>query len=282
MQETTQAANEEVTEIDLGEIFGLLLHRIWLILAGAGAVGAVGFILSFFVIAPKYESTTKIIILNRQNESTLTYSDMQLASQLTKDYEELIVCRDVLEQVIAECGLEDSYEELMGRIAVTNKSDTRIIGITVTDTDPARAQYIANTVRDVATQQIVKVTDVEAVNTVDSANLPEKKSSPSVKMWTAAGALLGMAAVCAAVIIKYLLDDSVKTAEDVEKYLGTTALALIPVMEKSDGEEKHRVRKREKEKTAKTAPKRKKTARPETDGIAIEEIIRLEGEGSGR
>ena len=52
--------NNDVIEIDLLEIMGLLLSR-WLLIILVGITTAlIGFAISFFVIAPTYESTTKI------------------------------------------------------------------------------------------------------------------------------------------------------------------------------------------------------------------------------
>lgn len=223
--------NEEI-EIDLGEMFRVLLHYAWLLII-CTVVGAVaGFAVSKFVITPKYESTTGIYIMARQNDtSTVTYSDTQLSTQLTKDYEELIVCRTVLEKVIAKCGLSDSYESLKGRVDVENTSNTRIIYITVKDTDPIMAMNIANNIREVASEHITAVTDTEAVTVVDEANLPTEPSEPSVKKWTVLAALVGLILSAGFIIIRYLVDDTIKTSDDVENYLGLSTLAVIPIME---------------------------------------------------
>jgi len=90
----------DAIEIDLLELLGVLLGQIWLIL-GVGLMAAlIGFAISRFVITPTYESTTKIYILNKNENTTVTYTDVQLGSQLTKDYAELISSRYVLEEVI--------------------------------------------------------------------------------------------------------------------------------------------------------------------------------------
>ncbi len=63
---------------------------------------------SRFVLTEQFESTTRIYVLNRQNDETLTYTDVQLGTQLTKDFREIIKSRYVLEQVIDICGLQDA------------------------------------------------------------------------------------------------------------------------------------------------------------------------------
>ena len=64
---------------------------------------------------PNYESTTKIYILNKQENNAVTYSDIQLGTQLTKDYAELIQSRFVLEEVVQGMGLDLSYDEMKKR-----------------------------------------------------------------------------------------------------------------------------------------------------------------------
>ena len=223
---------DDVLEIDLLELFGLLLHKLWLLALCTVLAGALGYVLSAFAVTPQYESTTGVYILSSSaDNSTLSYSDTQLATQLTKDYEELITCRSVLEAVIEECGLEDSYGQLLERVSVENAADTRIVYITVKDPNPARAQEIADSIREIASDHIKEVTDVEAVNVVDTANLPSGPSEPSILKWTAIGAALGLVLCAAVVVIRYLLDDTIKSSEDVENYLGLSTLALIPMLQ---------------------------------------------------
>ena len=243
--------NEEI-EIDLGEIFGVLLHYIWIIIISAVVLAMVGFAVSKFVMTPMYKSTTGIYIMPKQNNSaSVTYSDTQLATQLTKDYEELIVCRTVLESVILECGLNDSYSSLKSRVSIVNTNNTRIIYITVTDASPQMAQKISDTIREIASKHITNVTDTEAVTVVDEANLPTTPSEPSVKKWTLLAAAVGVIFSSGIIIIRYLLDDTIKSAEDVENYLGLSTLALIPIMEVID-DDGRKVKKKNKKKSADT------------------------------
>ena len=221
--------DSDVIEIDLREIFSLLWHHIIELGLMLIVCAGIGFILSSYVMHPTYESTTKIYILNRQSDTTVTYSDVQLGTQLTKDYAQLVQSRYVLEQVIEDLGLEDeTYDTLSGKVSVTTPTDTRVLAITVTYGNPMDAMNIANDIREVAAVHIKNVMDIEAVNVVETANYPDRKSGPSVSKWTAVCGLLGCVLLAAVFIIIYLVDDTIKTSEDVEKYLGISTLALIP------------------------------------------------------
>lgn len=233
--------NDDVIEIDLQELIGLLLYKLWLIIICAivGASGA--FIISRFFVTPLYESTTSVYILNKNENSTVTYTDVQLGTQLTKDYAQMIKSRDVLEGVLEGYQLNESYKSFADRVAVNTPSDTRMIQITVTDEDPYAAQLLADEVRKLAAEKITEVMDIQAVNTVDEANLPEKPASPSIIKWTAIGGALGIILCAAILIIRFLMDDTIKTTEDVEKYLQLSTLASIPVKDEDSkkGRKRH-------------------------------------------
>ncbi len=234
MDVSSRREDDEI-EIDLGEVFFLLLGRFWMI-ALCGILGAVAaFLISSFVVTELYESTTKVYILNNDS-GNITTSDLQLGTQLTKDYVVMITSRSVLEKVIADNALTDeTYTSLARKTSVKATNDTRIVSITVTDPSPVKAQYLANEIRKVAAERIEEVMNIEAVNTVDEANLPTKPSSPNVLKWVAIGGLLGAFACAGVILISFLMDDTVKTSEDVEKYLNMSTLGMIPVKE----EEKH-------------------------------------------
>ena len=225
----TNQSQDNVIEIDLYELFHLLLSKLWLIIAVGMFTGLIAMGISKFVLAPTYQSTTKIYILNKQNDQNVTYSDVQMGTQLAKDYKELINSRYVLEEVIQKQKLNMDYNSLLSKVAVTTPADTRVVAITVTDTDQVRTMNVANCIREVASDHIQNVMDVEAVNVVESANMPTKKAGPSVSKWSMVGGMLGVLIVCAIAIIGYLMDDTIKSSEDVEKYLGLSTLALIPL-----------------------------------------------------
>lgn len=226
MQENSN--KDDVIVIDLRDLWNILLGKLWIIIASTLLVGIAGFVVSAFLIAPKYESTTSIYIMSKQNSDVMTYSDAQLSSQLTKDYEKLVVGRYVLEQVMESYEIEEKYEDFADRVTVENVTDTRIIEITVKDEDPYRAQALADAIREVAAGHIQAVTDVQAVNVAEHANLPLEPSEPSVLLWTALGILLGGFISVGIITIRFLADDTIKTAEDIEKHLELSTLALIP------------------------------------------------------
>ena len=120
-------------EIDVLELFHVLLNKFWIILL-AGIIAGLAFIGgTILFITPQYESTTKMYVLSKQDNNTLTQQDMQTSLSLTKDYAEMIQSRTVTEAVIAQLGLDMTHEQLVKKISVSNTTDTSIITFSVLD-----------------------------------------------------------------------------------------------------------------------------------------------------
>ena len=225
--------NDEV-EIDIGHILSILWEKILVIIATGIIVGLAGFLVSKFLITPKYESETKLYVLNRANDSATTLSDVQLSTQLTKDYQILVTSAPVMNQVIKELGLNMKASELASTISVDTPSDTRVLQITVTSDDPKRAKDIADKVAQVSSKKICDIMKIEQVNVIEEGSLSEEPAVDTVQKWTLIGLALGIVLSCAVIIIRSMLDDTVKTTEDVEKYFDLSTLAVIPISEEMD------------------------------------------------
>lgn len=231
--------NQEV-EIDLGEIFHVLLGRLGIIILSGIVLGLISIVGTMLFIDPQYESTTKIVVLSKQDNNTLTNQDMQTSTLLTKDYAELIKSRTVTEGVIAELNLDLEHKELLEKISVENQTDTRIVAISVRDEDPYMASQIANAIRDVASVHIQEVMDVDAVNVVETANIPNESASPSLVKNGILGGVLGVVLSVIIILAVYLSNDTVKTPEDVERYLQLSVLGNIPLMDKEKKSKKQK------------------------------------------
>lgn len=253
MNQNNRDNRDDVIEIDLVELLGVILHNLWIIIVSGVIVAAVALLVSYFIITPKYESVTKIYVISKTNADTMTYSDLQAGSTLTKDYKELVKSRPVLEEVLAETGIDVELKDLEEQITVEVPTDTRIVSITVEDKDPYEARIIADSVRIAASKHIQEVMDTEAVNVVEEASLPIEKSSPSILMNTAIGYAVGLFLAIAIVMINYIMDDTIKTPDDVEKFLGVSVLGSIPYSENdlSDKAEMERYEKKKKQRKKK-------------------------------
>ncbi|WP_455542994.1 YveK family protein [Intestinibacter sp.] len=239
-----QNQTRNVMEIDLKEILNVIVKNIVLIVLVGAICGLAANLFSSNFISKNYQSSTKIYVITRQDNTTLTYNDLETGRQLTKDYIELVTARPVLDEVINELKLNMVPEQLKGMISVNVPSDTRILQITVTSNDPYEAKKIADAVRKSSSKHITKVMDIKTVNVVEDANLPTYPSGPNIKQNTIFAAGLGAFLSICVVMVMFLLDDTIKTSNDVEKYLGLGVLGSIPKdSSKGDNDGKIKIRK---------------------------------------
>lgn len=213
-----------------------LLRKLWskkffIVFVGL-LVGTIALLGSVFFIKPKYTSTTRIYVVSRSSDTALTNQDLQAGAYLVNDYKEVITSSEVLSSVIDQEKLSMSAAQLSDEIAVDIPTDTRVISISVTDTDAQRACDIANTVRQVAAEKIKAVTKVDDVTTLESATKPSHPSSPNVKKNAAIGALAGVFLAIVGILVAEVLDDRVRRPEDIEEVLGMTLLGVVPDVDK--------------------------------------------------
>ena len=225
--------NQEANTIEIDVLS--LLRTIWrkkfLILLTAILTTGLAFAYSAFLATPQYDSTTRLYVVNQSsdNGAVITTQDLQAGSFLVKDYKEIILSQDVLKNVTTTLGIADDIKE---KITVNIPVDTRILSITVRDSDPNQAATIANTLRDEAAKKIIEVTKVSDVTTLEAALPAENPSTPQTKRNLVLGFIVGAFLATALVLVLEVLDDRVKRPQDIEEGLGMTLLGVVPQAEK--------------------------------------------------
>ena len=222
----------EDTEIDLLELLFVLKRKWWMIILFGilGCASAIG--INMFLITPQYQSTSQMYVLSK--ETTLnSLADLQIGSQLTKDYKIIIQSRPVLEEVIEKLGLNINYKQLRSKLKIDNPSDTRILSLTVTDPDPENAKEIVNQISMSSSQYIGDLMEVVPPKIIEFGIASYEKSGPGIKKNAVLGGILGVCLISAIIITIELLDDSIKSEDDLEKNLGLTILASLPEYKKS-------------------------------------------------
>ena len=211
----------------------LLLRRIWsqkLIIVLTTLVFTAGALMySLFIATPKYNSTTRVYVVNQKKDNqAITTQDVQLGTLLVKDYKEIILSNSVMSDVVAKNKLQITPGELAKKISVDAPKDTRIISITVTDNDPQKARDLANAVREVSADKIKEVTKIEDVTTLEQAEAALTPSSPNVFKNSVLAALLGFILAVGGVVLIELMDDRIKRPEDIEETMNLVLLGVIP------------------------------------------------------
>lgn len=219
-------------EIDLWDLIGFLRSKIWFIIICGLLAASIAGLFSKFLITPIYSSTTKLYIVNKSTSlSSLSLSDLQLGTQLTKDYMVLVESRPVTEQVIENLGLDMEYEELLNILTISNPADTRILEISVDYPDAFIAKEIVDEFAAVSSKRIATIMDIKEPAVVESGHTAVKPTSPHVMKNTVIGALIGLFISTIIFGVMYLMDDTIKSSEDIEQYLGLNTIGLIPLEE---------------------------------------------------
>ena len=218
--------DEEVT-IDLLEVFYLFRCNIVWILLFALIGGLLAGVITYFGITPQYQASARLYIVSSSSD-VINLSDLQIGTNLASDYKELILLRPVLESVIRNLNLNMTPGKLRGLLSVTNTSGTRILKITATTSDPQLSADIANEMAKVAIVWLPQAMNGKTPNIVEDAVVPTSRSSPSYSRNIMIGALAAAVAFCAFLVIRMMMNDTVVSPEDLEKYFGSMPLTTIP------------------------------------------------------
>lgn len=227
MEHNRSTYQEDEIQIDLLGLVAALKKKLWLILLAALIGGTLTGVFSKFVLVPQYTSSAMLYVLSK--ETTLaSLADLQIGSQLSKDYRVIINVRSVLQEVIEKCGLDMDYKELRKKLSITNDSDTRILTLTVTDADPQLAKMLVDQVAISASDYIGDIMEMIPPKIIEDGEVSLVPVSPNHKKNAILGAMAGIVLVGGVITVRFLLNDTVKTEEDVEKYMGLTVLASVP------------------------------------------------------
>lgn len=235
-----QVQKDEV-EIDLLELAHVLWRKWWAIFLCMVIGVVVAFGGTKFLMTPKYTASSMIYILSERTEAT-TMSDVQIGASLAQDFIILGKSRPVVEPVIEKLNLDMTYGEVVEEIGIENPDGSHILKISVTDPDAELAADISNEIAEAMKKQIAEVMGTDLPNSVEEASVPEEPSSPNTMKNVLLGGLLGAVLAAAAIILLYVLDDTIKNEDDVKRYLQLNTLAALPVEKRAGVAKSKKVR----------------------------------------
>lgn len=224
---------DDEIEIDLKELFFELLNNWVMIVTSTVLVAVVAFCISNFIMIPQYESTSELYVLSKSTSIT-SLADIQMGTNLTNDYKVVVAGRPVLEQVISNLGMDETYNSLKERVAINNPSNSRILQITVTDANPKQAKMIADEIAKVGSAFIAEKMEQDAPTIIQYGYADGEPVSPNKLMNTVLGAAIGAFLAIAIVIITYLMNDTIMSGDDIERKLGMNVLGTLPLEDESE------------------------------------------------
>ncbi len=225
----TSAASDSDGEItiDLVDLFYRLLAN-WKLILCLALIFAIGMgVYTIYFITPMYSATSIIYVLSP--ESILNMSSLQLGTALTSDYIKVFDMWEVHEEVISNLGLDYSYSKIRSMLSVTNSTGTRMLDIKFTSPSPAEAAAVANEYAKVASKYIQETMATDKPNIMSVALEPTNPVSPNRVRNIALGFILGALLAAGIVVFRFLMDDKLKTAEDIRQYTGLVTLAVVPI-----------------------------------------------------
>jgi capsular polysaccharide biosynthesis protein len=232
-QKVQQSGGNAPAEIDLVEIFFMLVYH-WKMLLLFTLIGTV--VMGFYhlqIVKPKYTASTEMYITS--TDSVISLSDLQLGSNLANDYLNIIKSRSVLNRVIADLGLNVNYNQLGSMISVSNPTGTHIIRTDVTTGNLSLSRDIANNLLLVSIDQIYQIVGANQPSVIDYATAESvREVTSSIVRSFAIGAVLGFVLTAGYLIIRMMMDVSIKTEEDVEKYLQLPVLSAVPYYQENE------------------------------------------------
>lgn len=220
-------------EIDLKELFQIFWEKKSTIILLTAIFMVVGFIYSSFIVVPKYASSTTLVLAQSasQEGAGITTTDITLNSKLISTYSKLVKSTGVVRQVITNLGIDDTEESIKANVSVSAEEDSDIIKITVTNADPEKAADIANEMADVFTEKVKEIYKLDNVYSLDPAEVEEAPANISHTKTIIIFGAIGCILAVGYIFILFMLDNSIKTGDDVEKCAHVPVLASIPVYE---------------------------------------------------
>ena len=223
--------------ISLKDIFLTIKRRIRLIVLIPVIAILVSALVSYFLLTPIYQSSTQILVNQTQENQAFTQNDIRTNIELINTYNVIIKSPIILEKVIEEANLTETYTSLNGKVSVGSQNNSQVVNITVEHENPAVAATIANTVATVFEREIVNIMNVDNVSVLSPAQISESPSpiKPNPVLNMAIAFVVGlMAAVGLAFLLEYL-DTTMKTEKDIEDVLDIPILGVIPTFDEKTG-----------------------------------------------
>ena len=219
--------------MELKEYLIIIQKRLWIIVTITLVFSIISGLISFYVLDEVYQSDTSIFVgkSNNMQNDQMVYNDILIGNQLVKDYRELVKSRLITNIVIKRLNLPLNAKQLSRKLNVSLKNDTRFIEITAQDTDPVMAQKIANEIASVFKEKAVELIDVENVQIIDVAKIPGGPVEPRPFFNMAIAGILGIMLGIGLVFLVEYLDNTIKTPDDIERYIGLPVLGIIPMHE---------------------------------------------------
>lgn len=220
-------------EIDLVELLKMFWRKKILIILITILFIGIGYIYITRFVTPMYTSTTTLVLAsnNEKNKSntTSTAAEVAVNTKLVSTYSELIKSQKVLREVVADTGINITEEQLKKEISIESVSSTSLINISVEDKIPENSSKIANEIANVFTKKVAEIYNINNVQIVNQAEIPQGPSNINHKKDIVIFGLIGLLVSITYIIIANMFDTTIKSSEELDDVFGLPILASIPM-----------------------------------------------------
>lgn len=219
--------------LNLEAVLKILRKNVFLIITLTLLSGIFMALMTFFLMTPKYEAETQILISQPETRGTVNNQDIETSLQLITTYRDIIQSPVILEEVIGNLELDMPIRELSEQIAVSNQDQSQVITVTVTDDGIGDAIVIADEVAAVFQERVIEIMDVDNVSVLAPANLEANTSpvAPDPIINIVLGLVAGMIAGVTLAFGRAFFDKSVRNEEDVSRHLSIPVIGSIDKFE---------------------------------------------------
>ncbi|MFD1031322.1 YveK family protein [Metaplanococcus flavidus] len=219
-----------IEEISLRQIVGIIRKKMVLILILTVLAISIAAVISIYILTPTYQTSTQLLVNQEQTvDGQLTNQGIQTDLQLINTYSNIIKSPVILTQVIEQLNLDTTAKELVGSITVNSSADSQMIDIVVEHEQPATAVLLANTTAEVFESEIQNLMNVDNVKIMWPAEETENPVpvKPNLVVNMAAAGAAGLILGIGLSFILAYMDTTIKSEEDIEKYLQLPLLGII-------------------------------------------------------
>lgn len=218
--------------LEILELMLALKEKISLILAVVVLAGTLSWAASAFLLPKKYEASVNMIVNARTDLTGVVTSDsISSAENLVDTYAIIIKSNMVLNQVIERLGLELTFEELYEIVSVNDINNTQVMKIAAQCSDQTLALGIVQTISEIAPAIVADAVEAGSCKVVSEVYARPNPVSPNISRNVLMASAAAFVFVCAAIMLKELLNDYIISDLDMEKKLGISVLGVIPDVE---------------------------------------------------
>ncbi|MGE6611526.1 YveK family protein [Peribacillus sp. NPDC076916] len=215
--------------ISITDIFKTLKKRWKLIMLLTLIAALISGTISYFLLTPVYQSSTQILVNQKQSENQLDSTQIRSNIDMINTYSVIIKSPAILEKVIDKLELDQSVEQLSEKITINSQENSQVFSLTVQDSNPSQAVEIANTISETFQKEIKDIMNVDNVSVLAKAEIKENPTpvKPNPVLNIAIAVVVGlMAGVGLAFLLEYM-DNTIKDEDDIERLLELPILGSI-------------------------------------------------------